>query len=94
MAKPDNFFMATPASLFPPEPLKMQLKDGKIFSPVRRKWLMQTPEEPMRQQYLLTLANEYGYAPNQLKEEQSLVELWRNHIFADTYQRLILHDAI
>ncbi|RZK25275.1 MAG: type I restriction enzyme HsdR N-terminal domain-containing protein, partial [Hymenobacter sp.] len=63
--------MAAPASLFPPEPLKLQLKDGKIYSHVRKKWLVQTPEETVRQQYLLTLVNEYGYALNQIKEEES-----------------------
>ncbi len=63
--------MATPASLFPPEPLKLQLKDGKIYSHVRKKWLVQTPEETVRQQYLLVLVNEYGYTLNQIKEEES-----------------------
>lgn len=63
--------MAAAATLFPPEPLKLQVKDGKIYSPARKKWLVQTPEETVRQQYLLTLVNEYGYALNQIKEEES-----------------------
>ncbi|SDY97205.1 type I restriction enzyme HsdR N-terminal domain-containing protein [Hymenobacter psychrophilus] len=63
--------MAAAPTLFPPEPLKLQTKDGKIYSPVRKKWLVQTPEETVRQEYLLTLVNEYGYALNQIKEEES-----------------------
>ena len=63
--------MATAPTLFPPEPLKLQVKDGKIYSPVRKKWLVQTPEKTVRQEYLLVLVNEYGYALNQIVEEQS-----------------------
>lgn len=50
--------MAASASLFPSEPLKLQLKDGKIHSPARKKWPVQTPEKTVWQQYLLTLVND------------------------------------
>lgn len=62
--------MTAAATLSPPEPLKLQVKDGKIYSLVRKKWLVQTPET-MRRQYLLTLMNEYGYPLNQIKAEES-----------------------
>ncbi len=65
--------MSAVPTLFPPEPLKLDVKAGKIYSHARRKWLVQTPEETVRQQYLLTLVNEYGYALNQIREEQSPV---------------------
>lgn len=61
--------MATP--LFPPKPLKLQLKGGEICSHARKEWPVQTPEETVRQQYLLTLVNEYGYALNRITEEES-----------------------
>lgn len=41
----------------------------KIYSHVRRKWLTETPEEAVRQEYLLTLVNEYGYTLEQIEEE-------------------------
>jgi type I restriction enzyme M protein len=42
---------------------------GRIWSHVRSKWLVETPEESVRQDYLCTLVNEYGYSLEQLDEE-------------------------
>jgi len=39
---------------------------------VRSKWLVETPEETVRQEYLLVLVNEYGFALNQITEEMDL----------------------
>lgn len=47
-------------------------KDGKIFSHIRKKWLTKTPEEIVRQQYLLVLINHYGYSIDQIKEEENV----------------------
>lgn len=44
-------------------------KGNKIFSPIRRKWLIKTPEEMVRQAYLTVLVNEYGYSLDQIDEE-------------------------
>ncbi|WP_216329588.1 N-6 DNA methylase [Deinococcus aestuarii] len=46
--------------------------DGKIFSHVRQKWLVETPEERVRQEYLLILVNEYGFGLDQIGEERDL----------------------
>jgi len=43
--------------------------NGKIWSHVRQQWLVETPEERVRQDYLCVLANEYGFATNQIDEE-------------------------
>ena len=62
---------------------------GRIYSHVRAIWLVETPEERVRQEYLCVLANEYGFAPDQIAEEMSVVErgsararadfiIWRN----------------
>jgi hypothetical protein len=32
---------------------------GKIFSHIRQKWLIETPEERVRQEYVCSLVNEY-----------------------------------
>lgn len=42
---------------------------GKIYSHLRNRWLVETPEETVRQQYLLALVNEYGYSLDQIGEE-------------------------
>jgi len=42
---------------------------GKIWSHVRQKWLVETPEERVRQEYLPVLAGEYGFALGQIDEE-------------------------
>ena len=50
----------------------LQRKDGKIWSRIRRKWLVETPEEYVRQEYLLILLHEYGYDLGQMDEEMEL----------------------
>ena len=36
-------------------------KDGKIFSHIRKMWLVKTPEEEVRQTFIVELVNKYGY---------------------------------
>jgi len=52
--------------------LSIQEKDNKIFSHVRKTWLIKTPEELVRQNYLLVIVNEYGYYLDQIAEELSV----------------------
>ena len=42
---------------------------GQIFSHIRQKWLVETPEERVRQAYVVTLCNEYGFDLDQMDEE-------------------------
>ena len=44
--------------------------EGKIYSPLRAKYLVETPEERVRQEYLCVLVNEYGYRLDQIGEEK------------------------
>lgn len=46
-----------------------QIKGNPIFSPVRHKWLPLTPEERVRQLYLLVLTKEYGYNIDQISDD-------------------------
>lgn len=46
---------------------------GKIWSHVRQGWYVETPEERVRQTYLTVLVNEYGFAPEQIAEEESVI---------------------
>lgn len=52
--------------------IKRDEKKGKIWSHARGKWLVETPEETVRQEYLLVLVNEYGFALDQIAEEMDL----------------------
>ncbi len=49
--------------------LNITRKDGKIYSPIRKKYLVETPEETVRQEFICTLINEYGYTLEQMQEE-------------------------
>lgn len=48
---------------------QIQIQGNKIFSPLRKKWLKATPEERVRQEFLIVLMNEYGYSLDQIAEE-------------------------
>lgn len=52
--------------------IKRNESNGKIWSHVRSKWLVETPEETVRQEYLLVLVSEYGFSPDQIAEEMDL----------------------
>ena len=52
--------------------IKRDTRKGLIWSHVRGKWLVETPEEAVRQQYLVTLCNEYEFALDQMAEEMEL----------------------
>lgn len=49
--------------------IEYQEKDGKIFCPLKNKWLIAKPEERVRQKYIVTLVNDYGYSLNQMAQE-------------------------
>jgi hypothetical protein len=51
-------------------PLVVKIDDkGRVFSPIRQRWLVETPEEQVRQTYVVTLHNEYGFSLDQMDEE-------------------------
>ena len=49
--------------------LAVRRQNGKIWSHIRQKWLVETPEERVRQAYVVTLHNEYGFSLDQMDEE-------------------------
>ena len=49
--------------------LKVEINNGKIYSFIREKWLVCTPEEVVRQNFVCELVNNFGYNVNQLGEE-------------------------
>lgn len=55
-----------------PEQLTVRRNQGKIWSHVRNRWLNETPEETVRQEYFTVLTNEYGYSIDQMDEEREV----------------------
>ena len=49
--------------------LEYQEKDGKVCCPLVNKWLVAKPEEKVRQRYICTLVNDYGYSLDQMAQE-------------------------
>lgn len=49
--------------------LDVQVNNGKIYAPLKSKWLVLKPEEEVRQTYICRLVNYYGYNLNQMAQE-------------------------
>ncbi|MDR0231233.1 MAG: N-6 DNA methylase [Dysgonamonadaceae bacterium] len=49
--------------------LEIQIKDNKIFAPLKNKWLITKPEEVVRQEYICRLVNNYGFSIDQIAQE-------------------------
>lgn len=52
--------------------LKRDLEKGKIWSYIREKWLIETPEEIVRQEFICKLVNDYDYPLELMGEELSI----------------------
>jgi type I restriction enzyme M protein len=66
------------------EPLAVKRDSkGKIYSPIRKMWLHETPEECVRQDYLVVLLNEYGFSLDQIGEEVPVTERGAGNARAD-----------
>jgi type I restriction enzyme M protein len=63
--------------------VKRDEKKGKIWSHLRSKWLNETPEERVRQEYLCILVNEYGFSLAQMDEELEVTGRGSGHARAD-----------
>lgn len=66
-----------------PEELKPRREKGKIWSHIRKKWLDETPEETVRQEFLCVLVNEYGFGLDQIDEELEVTGRGSGHARAD-----------
>jgi type I restriction enzyme M protein len=64
-------------------PLMVRREGGKIWSHVRQRWLVETPEETVRQEYLCVLINEYGFDLGQVAEELEVTGRGSGHARAD-----------
>jgi len=65
------------------KPDQIQIRGNQIFSRVRQKWLVQTPEELVRQTFLDVVLTEYGFTLAQIDEEAELTGRGSGHARAD-----------
>jgi type I restriction enzyme M protein len=65
------------------KPDQIQVRGNQIFSRVRQKWLVQTPEELVRQTFLDVVLTEYGFTLAQIDEEAELTGRGTGHARAD-----------
>ncbi len=49
--------------------MEVQIKDNKIYAPLKDKWLVLKPEEEVRQNYIVRLISSYGFDLNQMAQE-------------------------
>jgi len=49
--------------------MQVQTDGSKIFAPLKDKWLVQSPEEKVRQEYICRLVNHYGFTLDQMAQE-------------------------
>lgn len=49
--------------------MQVQIKGKEIFAPLKDKWLVNKPEEEVRQKYICRLVNNYGYSLAQMAQE-------------------------
>lgn len=67
-----GFFIEFNMSNMQPIQVQYSEKENKIYAPITGKWLEATPEEKIRQSYVVTLVNEMGYSLEQMKQEETL----------------------
>ena len=52
--------------------MEIQIKDNKIYAPLKDRWLVLKPEEEVRQIYIKRLVDSYGYAISQMDQEMQV----------------------
>ncbi|WP_202912435.1 restriction endonuclease subunit M [Sphingobacterium olei] len=65
--------------------MELRVENNKIYAPILGKWINLTPEEKLKQQFILRLINHYGYSLEQLGQDVVIkdrykadIGIWRN----------------
>jgi len=59
--------------------MEVQIKDNKIFAPLKDKWLVLKPEEKVRQEYICRLVNFYGFDLKQMEQDTKVQGIYLNY---------------
>ena len=51
--------------------MDIRIENNKIWAPLKNKWLVLTPEEKVRQEYIERLKDNYGYSYEQMVDYNS-----------------------
>ena len=54
--------------------MDIRIENNKIWAPLKNKWLVLTPEEKVRQEYIKRLVDNYGYSVEQMRQEILVAE--------------------
>ena len=54
--------------------MDIQIQGNKIYAPLKKKFLVLTPEERVRQEYIQRLVDNYGYTLEQMQQEVTVAE--------------------
>lgn len=54
--------------------MSLKIEGNKIWAPLKNKWLVVTPEEKVRQEYIERLKDNYGYSYEQMRQEVLVAE--------------------
>lgn len=54
--------------------MELQIDSNRIFAPLKDKWIVLTPEERVRQEYICRLVNNYGYSKGHMRQEVPVTE--------------------
>ena len=57
--------------------MDIQIKDNKIYAPLKNKWLVLKPEEEVRQKFICRLVNSYDYSLDQMAQEMQVTNSQR-----------------
>ncbi|MDZ7777148.1 MAG: type I restriction enzyme HsdR N-terminal domain-containing protein [Bacteroidales bacterium] len=49
--------------------MELEIDNGKIYAPLKEKWLVLKPEEEVRQKYINRLIDKYGFTVDQMAQE-------------------------
>ncbi len=65
--------------------IELKLKDNKIYAPLLEKWVANTQEEKLKQEFISFLVEKYGYALEQLGQDVQIkkrfkadIAIWKN----------------
>ena len=59
--------------------MEVQIKDNKIFAPLKDKWLVLKTEEKVRQEYICRLVNSYGFNLKQMDQDSKVQGIYLNY---------------
>jgi len=65
--------------------MELNIENNKIYAPILGKWINLTPEEKLKQEFIIRLINHYGYSLEQLGQDVVIknrykadIGIWRN----------------